>query len=87
MHLISLDYKTNILNNLQPWGAVSNHRRMVAENEAKRQEHIRVVYAKIETTDSSVMQQREHILSLNFFELRGKFSFKEIAYTEHSGRI
>ncbi|VDO28875.1 unnamed protein product, partial [Brugia timori] len=62
--------KTGIGSILKPWGAVSIHQRMINENEVKRQRHINDIHLRVSTNDSDILEQRMHILSLNFFELR-----------------
>ncbi|VIO87637.1 amidase, putative [Brugia malayi] len=61
---------TGIGSILKPWGAVSIHQRMINENEVKRQRHINDIHLRVSTNDSDILEQRMHILSLNFFELR-----------------
>ncbi|VDN44831.1 unnamed protein product, partial [Gongylonema pulchrum] len=66
-----LELLSSAICEIRPWGAVSYHRRLAAQNELRRQQHIKDVYARVETTDDDVIHQREYILSLGFFDLRG----------------
>ncbi|VDK88162.1 unnamed protein product [Litomosoides sigmodontis] len=59
-----------LMGNILPWGAVSIHRRMIDENEIKRQHHFDDIHARVSTNDPDVLQKRMHILSLSLLELR-----------------
>lgn len=55
----------------QPWGALAIHRRMIVRNNERRAKGFRNIRARLETTNEETSAKREHILTYDFFALKG----------------